>query len=387
VASEGRGFQEYPLRGSIDVNLLTPLLICYEYLDTFSRQSATSQFHIERKSELPRQQSSKHQLRGVDGFVGTPKVALVVLNYNGLKWLPNCLSSVAETDYPNLDVYLVDNGSTDGSVDYVQRHFPSVRIICHARNLGFAEGYDRALEKVEADHVLFLNSDTQVLNPDWVKRLVDVTEADSRIAAVACKMVSMQDHSRLDSVGGMGIPFWRGFVDIGKEEHDRGQYDYGGFEAFAFCGGAALVKLDVFKKTGGFDEKFFMYNEDVDFSWRIRLLGYRVGFAPDAKAAHYFSGTAGSKTVDARKLYYSHRNLLRAILKNCGSSLSWALRNYFLFSLIIATGFGIFEPKKTIAIMKATIWNLFNFKDSYTQRLKIQARRVEDEAEILDKMY
>lgn len=316
-----------------------------------------------------------------------PSVAVMVLNYNGLRWLNICLSSVAKTDYPNLDVYLVDNGSVDGSLDYVQKYYPWVKVISHKENLGFAGGYNRALEKVEADHILLLNSDTQVLNSKWVICLVDVAEADSSIAAVACKMVSMEDHSRLDSIGGMGIPYWRGFVDIGRGEHDQGQYDSIGFEPFAFCGGAALVKRSTFMQVEGFDESFFLYNEDVDLSWRLRLLGYRVGFASKARVAHYFSGSAGSKAVDARKLYYCHRNLLRAILKNCGSSLRWALRNYFLFSSIIAVGFSIFEPMKAIAIVRAILWNLFNLKDTYARRRQIQAGRRREDREVLVKMY
>jgi len=320
-------------------------------------------------------------------LVEPPRVAVVILNYNGLRWLPNCLSSVAKTDYSNLGVHLVDNGSVDGSVDYVQKNFPCVKIIQHSRNLGFAEGYNRAIEKVDADYVLLLNSDTQVLNRSWVKFLVDIAMGDSTIAAVACKMVSMEDHSRLDSVGGMGIAFWRGFVDIGREEHDRGQYDSRDFEPFAFCGGAALVDRDVFMKVGGFDERFFLYVEDADLSWRLRLLGYRVGFAPEAKVAHYFSGSAGSKVVDARKLYCCHRNLLRAIVKNCSSSFGWALRNYFLFSSILAVGFSIFEPIKACAVLRAIFWNLLNFKDTYPRRVRIQTSRTMSEREILARMY
>lgn len=282
---------------------------------------------------------------------------------------------------------MVDNGSTDGSVEYVRKNFPWVKVILNKENLGFAEGYNRAIGRVTAEYIVLLNTDTEVLSRNWIKHLVDVAFSDHRIAAVACKMVSMEDNSRLESVGGMGIPFWRGFVDIGLKEFDQGQYDHENFEPFAFCGGAALIKRSIFRNLGGFDEKFFLYMEDADLSWRFRLFGYRVAFAPKAKVAHYFSGSFQSKEIDVRKLYYCHRNLLRAILKNCGPSLGWALTNYFLFTLIIAAGFSILEPEKTIGVVKAILWNLVNFRDTYVRRLNIQASRKGDEIEVLNKMY
>jgi len=254
-------------------------------------------------------------------------------------------------------------------------------------NLGFAEGYNRAIRKVSSEYIVLLNNDTKILNPKWVQRLVDKASVDPETAAVACKMVSLEDHSRLDSVGGMGIPFWRGFVDIGREEPDQGQYDQEGFQPFAFCGGAALIKRDIFMQLGGFDEKFFLYTEDADLSWRLRLFGYRVAFAPKAQVAHYFSGSAKTKGIDPLKLYYCHRNLLRAILKNCGSSLGWALRNYLLFTALMAAGFSIIDPRKAIAVAKSILWNLRNLKDTCIWRSKIQAKRKAREAEVLKSLY
>lgn len=320
------------------------------------------------------------------GTVRSSKVAIVVLNRNGLKWLPKCLTSVARTDYRNLDVYVVDNASTDGSVHYVREHFPDVKIIVHSTNLGFADGYDRALERIKADFVVLLNNDTEVLSPDWVQSLVKVAASDPKIVAVGCKMVSMGQPDRLDSVGGMGIPFWRGFVDIGREERDEGQYDTE-FEPFSFCGGATLLRKAVFEQAGGFDEKFFMYTEDADLSWRLRLLGYKIGFAPGAKVAHFYSGSRDVRSLDARKLYLCHRNLLRAILKNCGSSLGWALSNYFLYSFIAAAGLSILEPRKAAAIARAIVWNLLILRNTYSLRLNIQASRKSSEGEVLLRMY
>ncbi len=148
-----------------------------------------------------------------------------------------------------------------------------------------------------------------------------------------------------------------------------------------------MIKRDIFSEAEKFDERFFLYVEDVDLSWRLRLLGYQIGFAPEAKVAHYVSGSAGSKSVDAQKLYYCHRNLLRAILKNCGSSLGWAVRNCLLFSFIITVGFSVFEPRKAVAIMRAILWNLANFRNSYAWRVRIQTSRARSDADILTRIY
>ena len=166
---------------------------------------------------------------------------------------------------------------------------------------------------------MLLNNDTEVLSPDWVQSLVKVAAADPKIGAVGCKTVSMGQPDRLDSVGEVGIPFWRGFVDIGREERDEGQYDTE-FEPFSFCGGAALLRKAVFEEVGGFDREFFMYLEDVDLSWRLRLFGYRIGFAPDAVVAHAFSGTTGVSPVWLRILWIvvCHTGCL-AQLRRCPS--------------------------------------------------------------------
>ncbi len=314
-----------------------------------------------------------------------PKVAIMILNHNGLRWLPKCFSSLTQTNYPNYEVYLIDNASSDGSCEYVMKHFPRVRVIRYRENLGFADAYSRAIETVNADHVLLLNNDTEILNSEWLRSLVNAM-SESDVAAVTCKMVSMIDHSVLDSVGGMGIPFWRGFVDIGKCEIDKKQYDLG-VGPFSFCGGAALISKSALRIVGGFDTRLFMYFEDVDLSWRFRLRGYKIGYSAEATVAHFRRGSAERNTLD--EFYFCHRNLLRTIVKNCGGTLRWALFNYLLYSFImISTGFFITSrrsiPEKVLC---GAIWNLRNFKNTYRQRLSIQATRHLQDTEIIEVMF
>jgi len=313
-------------------------------------------------------------------------VAIMVINYNGLRWLSQCLSSVVKTKYPSYKIYLIDNGSVDRSVEYVHEKYPSVKVIQNSRNLGFAEAYNRAISQIEAEYVVLLNNDTEVLDPKWLSYLVSVANGDRQVAAVACKMVSMEDHGLLESVGGMGIPYWRGFVDVGREEVDQGQYP-DDFEPFAFCGGAALIRKSALIEAGGFDEAFFLYLEDPDLSWRLRLLGWKVGYSSGAKVAHYLGGTTGGREVTPLRLYYCHRNLLRSIIKNCGASLAWALKNYFLFSLLMIAGFSVFEPRKVIVVLKGIAWNIGNLRSTYASRLGVQTRRKVSEQEVLRRMY
>ena len=315
-----------------------------------------------------------------------PKVAIMILNHNGLRWLPRCLSSLAQTNYPNYEIYLIDNASIDESCEYVTKNFPGVKMIRYRENLGFAEAYSRAIEAVDADHILLLNNDTEILNSNWLRSLEN-TMSEPDVAAVTCKMVSTIDHSILDSVGGMGIPFWRGFVDIGKCEVDNRQHDLCGPEPFSFCGGAALISKSALRIVGGFDKKLFMYFEDVDLSWRFRLRGYKIGYSPEAKVAHFRGGSADRNFFDG--FYFCHRNLLRTIVKNCGETLEWALFNYLLYSLIMISLGSFITSRRAIPgkVLLGAIWNLRNFKDTYKQRLTIQAKRHLPDTEIIGAMF
>ncbi len=316
-----------------------------------------------------------------------PKVAVQVLNFNGLHWLRTCIPSLLKTTYPNLDVFVVDNGSTDGSATFLKTNHPEVRLIQLERNFGFAGAYNKAVAQTDAKYVLLLNNDTTILNPEWVNSLVAVAERNKRIAAVQCKIVSMGNPRIIDSLGGMGIRYWRGFIDIGKHDEDNGQYDQPSFSPFSICAAAALIQKQAFEYVGGFDSELFVFNEDVDLSWRLRLLGYDVAYEPTAVIAHSSSGTLGEKEAGVRKTYYGNRNLIRAVVKNCGDSLGWALRTSILFTVLLILGFSLAEPRKAVSLIRGLFWNLRQFEKTYRLRTHIQSMRKVSESEILSKMY
>jgi hypothetical protein len=281
---------------------------------------------------------------------------------------------------------MIDNGSSDGSVDFVSATHPNAKVLRFEQNLGFAEAYNRAVRVVQADYVVLLNNDAAVLDAGWIDRLLEVAGTDGRIAGVQCKLVSMSDQTRLDSVGGMGIKYWLGFTDIGKMQVDTGQYDDPPVTPFYLCTAGALISRRAFLDIGGFDSAFFAYVEDVDFSWRLRLLGYLIAYQPEARIAHFWQGSPNQSI--AWRTYLQRRNLLRAIVKNCGSStIWWALRNYILHSFLLGLAFTGREARRTLALVKALAWNITYFPDTYRQRVTIQSRRKILEKPIVQIMY
>ena len=316
----------------------------------------------------------------------SPKVALMVLNYNGLEWLKICLPSISRSTYEKLETYVIDNGSTDGSVEYVESEFPGVNVIAFEKNLGFAKAYNDAVSRINADYIVLLNNDTRVLTPAWIDLLVEEAETSTKLAAIGCKIVSMQHKGMLDSLGGCGMRYWRGFMDIGRDEEDLGQYDAPPITPFSFCGAAVLIRTDLFKFIGGFDTSFFSYLEDVDLSWRLRLLGYEIGYEPTAKVEHHFSGTA-RRGNERWKRYLIHRNLLRMYLKDCGCSLRWALRNYFLLYSTTILAELVFHPLEVLPILRGILWNLTNLRSTLAARAIVQNQRTVSDASIIQPMY
>jgi hypothetical protein len=315
------------------------------------------------------------------------RVAVLVLNYNGVRWLRTCLPSLLHSAARGFGIFVVDNGSTDGSLEYVRSHFPQFGILSFDSNLGFAKGYNEAMKLVSADYVVLLNNDTAILSNDWIDHLVKLIERDSSVAAVQCKLVSFADHKKLDSVGVMGERYWQGFSDIGRSETDKKQYDLPPITPFAISGAGALVRRSTFLEVGGFDSKFFAYDEDVDLSWRFRLAGYRLVYQPLARVAHARLGSFGL-SPDAFQTYLIRRNLLRMLMKNCGQlTFRWALRNYLILSCLMFFGHLVMRDRKALALVKALLWNIVYFKDTYAKRLEIQPRRKCSEEAILRYMF
>lgn len=248
----------------------------------------------------------------------SPKIAIVILNWNGKDFLKKFLPSVLNSRYSNFELIIADNGSTDDSLSFLQANYPTVRIIPFEKNYGFAKGYNEALKQVEATYYILLNSDVEV-PPDWLQPMVDLLESDEKIAACQPKIMSYHNKQVFDYAGAAGgwldkygYPFAKGRVfDICEE--DKGQYNQ--TEPIFWASGAALmIRSSVFHEVNGFDEYFFAHQEEIDMCWRIQLAGYSLYSCPLSTVYHVGGGTL--PRGNSLKTYLNFRNNRIMLSKN-----------------------------------------------------------------------
>ena len=238
-------------------------------------------------------------------------IAIIIPSYNGMKYLPDFLSSLSETDYPKklLKVLIIDNNSSDGSVDYIKNNYPQIEIIRNAKNLGFTEGnnigYVWAVDQ-NVDYLVLLNQDT-IVDKEWLNHLVTDAQRHN-VAAVQSKLMLYPETNLLNSYGN-AIQF----LGFGYCNNYR-QLDKPGTEPFEVpypSGAACLLKMSVLAKTGLFYSRLFMYHEDVDLGWKLRLAGYKVLLEPKSIVYHKYSFSKAKY-----KFYYLERNRYFVMLKN-----------------------------------------------------------------------
>ncbi|MBR3911602.1 MAG: glycosyltransferase family 2 protein [Alistipes sp.] len=245
------------------------------------------------------------------------RTAVVILNWNGRQHLEQFLPSVVAHTPQQVRIIVADNGSTDNSVAFLAQHYPAIEIIRLERNYGFAEGYNRALEQVDAEFFILLNSDVEV-TAGWVEPLVATLTNNRSIAAVAPKLRSYgnRDHFEYAGAAGgyidvLGYPFCRGRI-LSTLEQDKGQYDTAQ-EVFWASGAAFCCRADVFRMLGGFDADFFAHMEEIDLCWRMQLQGYKIMVEPHSTVYHLGGGTMPNESP--RKLYLNYRNNLSMLFK------------------------------------------------------------------------
>lgn len=256
------------------------------------------------------------------------KLAVVILNYNGLEHLRTFLRSVVDCLPGYATLIIADNASTDGSVSYIQQNFPEVKLILLSENTGYAGGYNLALEQVKAEYYFLVNSDVK-LTPESIDPLVRFLDENSSFAACQPKVMAVREEGFFEYAGAaggwidrFGYPFCRGRI-LATTEKDKGQYD-GNERVFWASGAALMIRSEDFHRSGGFDKDFFAHMEEIDLCWRLQRMNRNIAVVPRSVIYHLGGGTL--EYAHPAKTFLNFRNSLYVLLKNeQGHILIWVL--------------------------------------------------------------
>jgi GT2 family glycosyltransferase len=306
------------------------------------------------------------------------KVAIVILNWNGKHYLQQFLGEVVKHSAgEDIAIYVADNGSTDGSVEYLKAEFTSVKRILLDRNYGFSEGYNLALRQVEATYYVLLNSDVEV-TPGWLDPIIELMDRQEKIAACQPKILSYQyrDYFEYAGAGGgyidrLGYPFCRGRI-LDNIEKDQGQYDQVA-DIFWASGACMFVRSELYHAIGGFDPLYFAHMEEIDLCWRLKGMGYRIIFQPHSVVYHVGGGTLPNE--HPWKLYLNFRNNLLTLYKNLPpNKLVPVLLARQFFDLAAAVQYFLrLKPAEAWAVTRAYLSFLKKLPGYCMLRKKVQA--------------
>ena len=318
----------------------------------------------------------------MNGMSNTPRVSVIILNYNGMNFVDSCLTSVLNSNYDNLEVVLVDNNSSDGSADEALGKFgpdPRFKLDKNAKNYGFAKGNNIGASHAKGQYLLFLNVDT-VVDANWIQELMRTVDDDSTVGAAQCKLLLLDDPGLIDSAG--HFLDWFGVSHVrGHNESDHGQYD-DVRQVLGATGAAMLIRRPVFDQLGGFDEDFFMLFEEDDLCWRIWITGNRVLYVPGAVVLHK-SGVIRGREKVYLNLFLSRRNRTISILKN------YSMRNLIRFlpihlGLVFAASFFTENKHEYVrAFLSAEMAVIRSARRIAIKRRAVQSTRITSDMELM----
>ena len=300
------------------------------------------------------------------------KIAVVILNWNGVKLLEQFLPSVVQFS-PEATIYIADNASTDASIAFVQAHFPTIEIVANNANYGFAQGYNEALKHIDADIYALVNSDIEV-TANWLKPVLHTFETEPSTAIIQPKLLDFKNKTYFEYAGAAGgfidkygYPYCRGRV-FDSVEQDTGQYD-DNRELFWASGACFFIRSSVYKELNGFDDSFFAHQEEIDLCWRARNKGYKIKYQYESTVYHV--GGATLQQGNPRKTFLNFRNSLLMLTKNLPKNKIFSI----LFTRMILDGIAAIQGKTAhfTAILKAHYSFYTLFSASYKKRSEFQS--------------
>ncbi|WP_422860045.1 glycosyltransferase family 2 protein [Flagellimonas sp. S174] len=301
------------------------------------------------------------------------KIAVVILNWNGETLLAKFLPKVLEYS-KGASVHVVDNASTDGSIDFIKKNFPDVELVQNTTNGGFAKGYNDGLKHIDADIYCLLNSDVEV-TPNWLEPIKELFQKEPEVSIVQPKILDLKRKTHFEYAGAaggfidkLGYPFCRGRIFQALEE-DQGQYD-DVKEVFWATGACMFVKSHVFQTLKGFDEDYFAHQEEIDFCWRAKNAGHKVFYT--GKSHVYHLGGSTLSNMNPKKTFLNFRNSLYSITKNLPTRKAFLV----IFMRLILDGVAAFrfilqfKLNHFIAVLRAHLSFYCNFRKIYRKREK-----------------
>ena len=327
-------------------------------------------------------------MRSVDP---TPLVSLITINYNGLKYLKNLYDSFFKLDYPNLELIMVDNASTDGSYDFVKVHYPNVRLVQNSQNFMFARGNNEGIKIAQGEIIGLINNDVEV-SADFLHPIVQAFREMPELAACQPKVRDLTQPELFEYAGAAGgfidrygYPFMRGRLFFTVEE-DRGQYDKP-LEIFWSTGACFFFRRSVIDEIGLLDEDFVMHMEEIDLCWRMHLRGHKIFCIPAALVWHKGGGTLAPD--NPRKTYWNFRNNIFLLVKNSGIAnlFRFLIFRLFLDFTALVREMLLGKIKNSWSIIKAYLWLLLHLPLLIRKRQKSQNQRKVTDQEIFRLVY
>lgn len=322
-----------------------------------------------------------------------PFVSIVIVNYNGKDYLERCVNMILRNNYPAYEVVVVDNNSTDGSIEMVEKNFlktDTVKLVKLSENYGPARARNEGVKVARGSIVGFLDNDTEV-DPDWISAAVNYFKKDNRLGAVQCKLLLLEAKNRIDYTGeyisSLGFLVHRAAYG----EEDVGQYDSNAVILAAKSAGM-FIRHDVFDKIGGFDEDYFIFVEETDLGWRCWLSGYKIIFAYDSVVFHHYSATKDIVDKDFNNYlvrFHGSKNYILTLFKTLSFTNLILIVPRHVFLWIGLSGFLILNgnPRSGWNILRGIGWNIANYPMNLKKRKAIQKSRTISDKELFEKVY
>jgi GT2 family glycosyltransferase len=328
---------------------------------------------------------------GIAENLEKPLISILIVNFNGSRFLKVCFDSLRKCTYPKLEIILVDNASTDNSVDFVEKNYPEAKILANPKNYMFARGNNEGIKIATGKYICLLNNDVEV-DPGFIEPVVKIFEQYPEVGACQSKLLEMQNRTHLEYTGAcggyidwFGYTFLRGRI-MNETEPDDGQYDES-LPLFWGSGACLFLRKEALEDHEILDEDFQLHMEEIDLCWRLRLAGWVIYSIPESLIWHHGGGTLGHD--NPAKIYYNFRNNIFMLAKNL-STANLIVRlpfRVFLDAVALIRSLIVFQFAMAMAIPKAYGWLLLHINTIWKKRRQVQRKRQLPDRRVLGLMY